>query len=198
MPAKKKSAKRAAKTPAPVKKSAQKPSAKSSAPPAAKVRRAGVPQKHGGMLIPGAGGGPQPGSGRPTSVLREKLRGVVEDRVGILEAIVDGEPMVRTTVSLRSVLPWATCPNCGEKGMEATNPDMVDEITIAAKTSASPRDRIGALDLAAKYGVGTKDELSVVHPDVVKRLEQTVALIASQPEWHAVTLLEQLSPIWGT
>lgn len=27
--------------------------------------RVGVPQKHGGVLIPGAGGGRQPGAGRP-------------------------------------------------------------------------------------------------------------------------------------
>jgi hypothetical protein len=42
-----------------------KPSAKTSAL---------VPQPHGGALLPGAGGGPQPGGGRPPSWFREEAR----------------------------------------------------------------------------------------------------------------------------
>ena len=45
--------------------------------------------------------GGKPGrSGRPPSVVRERLRGSFDDRVHILEQIVDGEPMVRTRIPL--------------------------------------------------------------------------------------------------
>ena len=37
-----------------------------------------VPQPHGGALLPGAGGGPQPGSGRPPNAFRKALRDLVD------------------------------------------------------------------------------------------------------------------------
>ena len=76
-----------------------------------------VPQPHGGALLPGAGGGPQPGSGRPPSEIRKRLRGSFEERIRILEEIAD-------------------------------DPD------------ASKVDRIKAIDMLAKYGLGTKQEVS--------------------------------------
>ena len=47
-----------------------------------------VPQQHGGALRvgnPGNRGGP----GRPRSALRERLRGSLDERVGVLEEIAD-------------------------------------------------------------------------------------------------------------
>jgi hypothetical protein len=38
-----------------------------------------VPQPHGGALIPGAGGGPQPGSGRPKKAFKKFLAELRED-----------------------------------------------------------------------------------------------------------------------
>jgi hypothetical protein len=51
--------------------------------------RTPVPQPHGGALVPGAGGGPQPGSGRPPSAIRRTLRESFEERVNILGKITD-------------------------------------------------------------------------------------------------------------
>lgn len=51
-------------------------SAKPSAKPSA---RKGVPQPHGGMLVPGAGGGPQPGSGRPPNEFKEWCKALLDD-----------------------------------------------------------------------------------------------------------------------
>lgn len=39
-----------------------------------KDTRPRIPQPHGGALVSGAGGGPQPGSGRPSNWWREKMR----------------------------------------------------------------------------------------------------------------------------
>lgn len=62
---------------------------KSSDKPTERVRRDPVPQPHGGALVPGAGGGPQPGSGRPKSVVKAALRLSFEQRIPVLEQIAD-------------------------------------------------------------------------------------------------------------
>jgi hypothetical protein len=49
------------------------------AKPSGKPSAAPVPQAHGGVLIPGAGGGPQPGSGRPKKAFTSFLKTVRED-----------------------------------------------------------------------------------------------------------------------
>lgn len=45
----------------------------------AKTRREPVPQPHGGALIPGAGGGPQPGAGRPPKKFAAFMRSLRDD-----------------------------------------------------------------------------------------------------------------------
>jgi hypothetical protein len=62
--------------------------------------------------------------------------------------------------------------------------------------SASIRDRRGAVDTMLKYSVGLRDEITVVHPDVQSRVEQTVALIGSRVSWSSGELLNALSPVW--
>lgn len=52
-------------------------------------RRAPVTQPHGGALVPGAGGGPQPGAGRKPSDLRARLREAAGDRIDVIEQIAD-------------------------------------------------------------------------------------------------------------
>ena len=89
------------------------PSKKPSAKPSAEL----VPQPHGGALLPGAGGGPQPRSGRPPSELRRKMRGSLENRLHIAEEIADSP-------------------------------------------TAAYSDRMKALDFLAKYGLGTRQEVT--------------------------------------
>jgi hypothetical protein len=50
-----------------------------------------IPQPHGGALLPGAGGGPQPGAGRPPSHIRLVAREAFAKRIPILERIADDE-----------------------------------------------------------------------------------------------------------
>src|SRR5712691_8321660 len=77
-----------------------------------------VPQPHGGALLDSGLPGHAGGGGRPSSALRERLRGSFQERVRVLEDIAD-DP------------------------------------------KADPQDRIRAIDVLAKYGLGVTRELSV-------------------------------------
>ena len=50
-----------------------------------------VRQPHGGALQPGAGGGPQPGSGRPSNEIRRSLREILDKGLPHLEEFVKGD-----------------------------------------------------------------------------------------------------------
>lgn len=53
-----------------------------------------MPQPHGGALVPGAGGGPQPGSGRPPGPFKALLRRIRESpelAASIEAAVADHE-----------------------------------------------------------------------------------------------------------
>ena len=67
---------------------------------------------------------------------------------------------------------------------------------IADSEQASPADRMKAVDLLAKYGLGTTKELTVEH--VQDRLRQTIDVIQRvlSPE-QADALLAELEPIWS-
>lgn len=86
-----------------------------------------IPGKNGGRLR--NGGTNKGGPGRPTSALREKLRGSFKRRVKILEEIADGDAVQIV------------------KDAQGHETDM--------RVSAPIADRLKALDLLAKYGLGT-------------------------------------------
>lgn len=78
---------------------------------------------------PRRGAGKKGRSGRPPSVIREKLRGSFAKRIKILEQIADGTAIVNVKL-----------------------PDGSESKTLV---SAPIADRIKALDMLAKYGLGT-------------------------------------------
>ncbi len=111
-----------------------------------------VPQPHGGALLGSGLPGHVGGGGRPSSVLRERLRGSFQDRVKVLEAIADD-------------------------------------------SEADPQDRIRAIDVLAKYGLGVTRELSV--DEVRDRLRETVGLIRRVlPPDQATEILTRLRQVW--
>ena len=66
---------------------------------------------------------------------------------------------------------------------------------IADDPSLAPAERLRALDLLGRYGLGTTRELSV--EDVKERLAATVALVrATVPAPHAEALLAKLRGVW--
>ena len=113
-----------------------------------------VVPKHGrGMIRRGSRPGEVvPGTGRPPSAIRERLRGSFDERVAVLEDIADSD-------------------------MESTG------------------DRIRAIDLLAKYGLGTLKEIS--SEQVQQRLRDTIDLIRRRlPEAEANALLTEMREVW--
>lgn len=146
--------------------------------------------------MPGAGGGVQPGSGRPPSVIREHLRGSFYDRVGIITDIADGKPMQHARLRMIDILPHIVCTNCGESHQAAPKADTDALLEFDAMISASPKDRLAALDLAAKYGLGTLKEVSI--ENVRERVAGTLEVIRSHiaPEVYQA-MLPQLRAQWA-
>ncbi len=137
--------------------------------------------------------------GRPRNQLRDQFAGNAAEIAPAVLAIGRGELVKQTRVRLLDVLRYAECPSCGDrlKAAAETKVSDVATITFEAQESPSPADRVKAFDVFAKYGIGVKDELTVVSPDIRSRVERTVQLIASQPTWEADALLAALDPIWG-
>ena len=81
------------------------------------------------------------------------------------------------------------------KGSLAERVKIIEE--IADEITHSPADRLRAIDLLAKYGLGTKEEITLVSEDVRTRLERQVSLIAARPTWTREDLLAELGAIWS-
>lgn len=163
-----------------------------------------IRQENGGALRrgnPGNAGGP----GRPASALRQELRGSFAERKHVLEDIVDGEAIQRMKVPLALLLPHVECPNCGEIGVVAKERS-AELVQIEARVSASPADRIKALDLMAKYGLGAA---RLTEDDIKARLTAQIQVITTElpamiramksgdaAEGVAEALLKKLEAIW--
>lgn len=122
--------------------------------------------RHGSL--PGTNAG---GTGRPPSVLRERLRGSFAERVATLEQIADGAAVQKVKI------------------------DGKETDTLI---SADVPDRLKAIDMMAKYGLGTHKEVTV--EDVRERLSRTLLIIrdefGDQPEKMA-RVLSRLRPVWA-
>ena len=105
------------------------------------TERKKVPQPHGGYLVPGAGGGPQPGSGRPTNAIRSSFRDIVED----------GLPHLKDyATDSRTVEVGKECPGCGET-------------VWVEKPATRPADQLKAIDIAARYGLDEKFDMALIN-----------------------------------
>ncbi|MHB1864363.1 MAG: terminase small subunit [Gemmatimonadaceae bacterium] len=114
--------------------------------------------------------GGKPGrSGRPPSAIRELLRGSFADRVQTLTDIADGEAVVK----------------------------MRDKYGHETETmvSADVSDRIKAIDMLAKYGLGAVHGVSL--DDVRERLEGTLEEVKARtsPEQFAA-IVEAVEAVW--
>ena len=143
-----------------------------------------VPAKNGGAIRHGSLPGNTPGTGRPPDAIRAAMRelGAVKG-LPFLDEVLDGK------IPMQLV---GTCPECGKE----SEMDSLWAKEFADRVRASVDQRLKANEQALKYGMGTKDELSVVHPDVVARLDRQVQLIAARPVWNREELLAQLSEVW--
>ncbi len=129
-----------------------------------------IRQKHGGALKrgnPGNKGGP----GRPRSVIRAKLSGVMDEHgVGVLEEILTAPRQVTVT-----------CNECGQQ----------QEV----KPPSSDADRLRGVDIAGKYSIGTITQIDT--EQVRARLERTLDLIDEQlNQGDAQRLNVALREVW--
>ncbi len=133
-----------------------------------------------------------PAQVREATAIRKRLRGSFDDRMQILEDIADGECVGKVQVSLSLAAPALECPNCGELGLVPKSGD-VQEIEV--RGSATPKERLAALDILAKYGLGQLKEVSV--ENVRERVGRTVALARQllQPDL-AEQFVQAMRPIW--
>ena len=104
---------------------------------------------------------------------REACREAFHGRVGTLAEIADGKPVVQGQVPLYEVLQHATCPRCGDgltlrKGATA-------KVKIDGLLSASVPDRIRALDVMAKYGLGVPEKTEGLGPEDLAELVEALA-----------------------
>jgi hypothetical protein len=129
-----------------------------------------VPQAHGGALL--TGGLPGNAGGRPPSALREAMRTALSARLGVLQDIADGRAIRRVKV--------------GAEGEET-------ELWV----SPDPGDRIRALDVLAKYGLGAATDVTV--DQVRERLGRTVEVIRRRlPAELSAAILNEMRTIWLT
>lgn len=125
------------------------------------------PGRNGGTLNSGNPGN-RGGSGTVPSILRDQLRGSFAQRIGTLEKIADGEVVAKVKV-------------------ENSETEML--------VSADVSDRLKAIDMLGKYGLGTVKEISV--EAVREKVRETLRIVAehTSPEQRAV-IFRELRPVW--
>ncbi len=126
-----------------------------------------IPQPQGGALRPGGTQGNRGGTGRPPSTIRDHCRGSFAERVAILEAIADGQPLPMTRI--------------------------VDGETVNIRLSAAIKERTQAIDLLGKYGGVAELALTVEEqPEEAHTPERAARLWAMLQRIKSVAALEKL------
>lgn len=142
-----------------------------------------IPQPHGGALLSGGMPG-NAGGGRPPDEIRARLRAIgFEKGLPFLDGLMDGKVLIQLA-----------CSRCGNTD---TTTDTVLMEKVRDEIRASVDQRLKAMEQLFKYGLGTKDEMSVVSPDVQARVAQTVQVVSDTlPPEYAEPLLAKLSEVW--
>lgn len=138
-----------------------------------------VPQPHGGALR--YGGTNAGGPGRPSSAIRERLRGSFDERIQVLEEIADGKAFIPIL---------ERCPECGyQPGGENAAP------LEAVKAAPQVSDRLRSIDIMGKYSLDDRKEIK--EEIVREKLRQTIAEIqAVLPPEQAETLIDRIEVFW--
>jgi hypothetical protein len=119
----------------------------------------------------------------------------MDARVEMLEQIMDGECVAKGRVEVSRLAPHVECAKCGPDSKIRPR-DGLGDIQISWMVSASPKERIQAFDVAAKYGLGALKEISV--ENVRERLGKTLDVIRhALPPEQAAELINQLRGVWA-
>lgn len=145
-----------------------------------------VPQPNGRGAIYQGGVPGNAGGGRPKDVVREKLAELAKGKgFRFLDELMDGKARFRLV---------GTCEKCGHEATEPLNKSEMDAMWDEIKATID--HRLKANDQILKYGLGQKDEMTVVSPEIIGNLQAQVAIIGSKPVWDSQELLDQLSEVW--
>jgi hypothetical protein len=151
------------------------------------------PGRNGGRLRTGGSNGGA--GGRPTNEFRRRLFEAIDKQApDVVRDIASGKPIVKMRVMVASVAPHLTCANCGENQLTPKSPeDAIAEISVEA--SASPKDRIAALEYGSKYAVGAIKEVSVEH--VRERMKATLEVIRTHVSAEQLAaIVKDVQPLW--
>lgn len=64
------------------------------------------------------------------------------------------------------------------------------------KLESTIGDRTRVAEVLARFGIGVRDQINVISPEVRSRVAQTVSIIASRKQWDSEALLKELDPVW--
>lgn len=133
-----------------------------------------VVQAHGGAIKQGGNPGNKGGPGRPPHALRDTYRALLSTH---------GQQHLETVFGKATPVRF-TCVKCGH------------EHKSGFELHQLLGERTRLFEILNRYGVGTKDELNVISPEVRMRVQQTVAIISSRSTWNTVELLAELDQVW--
>jgi hypothetical protein len=148
-----------------------------------------IPQPHGGAIR--NGGTNAGGTGRPPDEVRRAYRELGATKgFNLVDSVLDGNVRVRF---------YGMCPGC-KKDWPLPEGDALDKLVdeVGEAVRASVDQQLKANEQALKYGLGTKDETTIVSADVTDRLKRQVEVIASRESWTSEELLSTIGPIWTT
>ena len=142
-----------------------------------------IPQPHGGALRR-AGTKGNKGGGRPRDAIKQAYVELLSEHgVALLRNILTG----KVTVPLER-----KCEHCGKKPTRP-RPDPAELLELVPDLNT----RLRALGEANRYGLGGREELTLVHPEVTTRVQATLRLIASRPSWDSEELINELgASVW--
>jgi hypothetical protein len=137
------------------------------------------------FVLPGGKRG-NAGGGRPRDVIREAyLDPLSTQGVLFIRELVEGKVRVR--------LPQV-CEHCGKEPTGKGRNLRDDILQLLPSTEV----RLRAIDIASRYGLGGRDEITVVSPDVVDRLAcQASAIAQICPPDMADALVRRLEEVWS-
>ncbi len=133
-----------------------------------KLSRFRVPSHGGGIL---KRGGANKGAGRPRSVVRDACMGLFEERLPVLQEIADGGHTVVDVKGLAKALGPALRKlkiNLPVEKRAKIAEALAPQLGRLVWPEIKPGERIKAMDVLAKYGVGTLKEHNVKQ---VQRME---------------------------
>jgi hypothetical protein len=154
-----------------------------------------IPQKHGGALLAGGKVGHKGAGGRPSNEVRERFLGVVSDLgPDLAREVAMGRPVQNIRLRVASLLPHIKCNVCGAAEIKLAKPDDLD-LEITVETTASVRDRLAAVDQAARYGLGALREVTV--QNVRERLKGTLEKLQQHTSAEQfAAIVKEIRPIW--